>query len=114
MACAVDDLSLSLFHLFIYLEPVSELEERLAQLHVSVPHDRYSESEETSSYSDRHSSPMEDLPSAFQDYIKGMVSRSCDYSVLMLQKCYSICVVFCQFFLALGVEKSSYTLVFIR
>ncbi|KAG7327710.1 hypothetical protein KOW79_009316 [Hemibagrus wyckioides] len=54
-------------------EPVSELEERLAQLHVSVPHDRYSESEETSSYSDRHSSATEDLPTAFQDYIKGMM-----------------------------------------
>ncbi|KAK3533538.1 hypothetical protein QTP70_023316 [Hemibagrus guttatus] len=54
------------------LEPVSELEERIAQHHVSVPHDWSSESEETSGYSDRHSSAMEDLPSAFRDYIKGM------------------------------------------
>lgn len=67
--------SLSHIH-YLFIYPVSELEERLAQLHVSVPHDRYSESEETSSYSDRHSSAMEDLPSAFQDYIKGMVSMA--------------------------------------
>ncbi|KAK2869049.1 hypothetical protein Q7C36_000920 [Tachysurus vachellii] len=61
-------------------EPVSELEERLAQLHVSVPHQRheqYSESEETTSYSDRHSSTSDELPSAFQVYLKGMTrSRS--------------------------------------
>ncbi|XP_026785826.1 centriolar and ciliogenesis-associated protein HYSL1 [Pangasianodon hypophthalmus] len=61
-------------------EPVSELEERLEQLRVSAPHRRhelYSESEETSSYSDRHSSATDELPSAFQAYIKGMTrSRS--------------------------------------
>ncbi|XP_047659970.1 uncharacterized protein hyls1 isoform X1 [Tachysurus fulvidraco] len=64
----------------LFGQPVSELEERLAQLHVSVLHQRheqYSESEETSSYSDRHSSTSDELPSAFQAYLKGMTrSRS--------------------------------------
>lgn len=49
----------------------------MAQLHVAGLHERnelYSESEETSSYSGRHSSATEELPSAFQAYIKGMVS----------------------------------------
>ncbi|XP_072517333.1 centriolar and ciliogenesis-associated protein HYSL1 isoform X2 [Salminus brasiliensis] len=61
-------------------EPASELEERLEQLRVSAPHGRReleSESEETSSYSDRHSSATAELPSAFEAYIKGMTrSRS--------------------------------------
>ncbi|TSS35871.1 Hydrolethalus syndrome protein 1 [Bagarius yarrelli] len=58
---------------------ISELEEHLAYLHVSSPdeqHELYTESEETSSYSDRNSSATEELPSAFQIYIKGM-TRSC-------------------------------------
>ncbi|XP_066504443.1 centriolar and ciliogenesis-associated protein HYSL1 isoform X2 [Hoplias malabaricus] len=56
-------------------EPVSELEERLDQLRVSAPnrqHELYSETDETGSYSDRHSSATEQLPSAFQAYVKGM------------------------------------------
>ncbi|MCI4383715.1 hypothetical protein PGIGA_G00029560 [Pangasianodon gigas] len=77
-----DDPTLSWYqdHLSSEVEPVSELEERLEQLRVSAPHRRhelYSESEETSSYSDRHSSATDELPSAFQAYIKGMTrSRS--------------------------------------
>ncbi|XP_060797709.1 centriolar and ciliogenesis-associated protein HYSL1 isoform X2 [Neoarius graeffei] len=61
-------------------ETVSELEERLAELHMLAPHERhefYSASEEASSYSDTHSSAAEELPSAFHVYVKGMTrSRS--------------------------------------
>ncbi|KAL6469201.1 hypothetical protein MHYP_G00227250 [Metynnis hypsauchen] len=61
-------------------DPISELEQRLDHLRVSASHGRReldSESEETGSYSDRHSSTTEELPSAFQAYIKGMTrSRS--------------------------------------
>ncbi|KAI5101826.1 hydrolethalus syndrome protein 1-like isoform X2 [Silurus meridionalis] len=60
-------------------EPLSELEERLEQLRVSAPHARhesFSETYETSSSSVTHSSTTEELPSAFQIYLKGMRSRS--------------------------------------
>ncbi|KAM9461536.1 centriolar and ciliogenesis-associated protein HYSL1 [Clarias gariepinus] len=61
-------------------EPVSELEQRLEQLQVSAPHEQcesYSESEDTSGYSDRHSSATEELPTAFQVYLQDMTrSRS--------------------------------------
>ncbi|XP_076880771.1 centriolar and ciliogenesis-associated protein HYSL1 [Brachyhypopomus gauderio] len=61
-------------------EPVSELEERLDLLRVSAPRgpcDLDPVSEENGSYSDTHSSATEQLPSAFQAYIKGMTrSRS--------------------------------------
>ncbi|KAI4900588.1 hypothetical protein NFI96_017273 [Prochilodus magdalenae] len=60
---------------FFKHEPLSGLEERLDNLHVSASHERHeldSESEETGSYSDRHSSATEEMPCAFQAYIKGM------------------------------------------
>lgn len=76
MASAVDEHCFPVCF-FLFLEPVSEMEERLDHLRVSAPHarhDSYSESEETGSYSDRRSSATVELPSAFQFYIKGMVS----------------------------------------
>ncbi|XP_053369768.1 uncharacterized protein hyls1 isoform X1 [Clarias gariepinus] len=63
-----------------FRQPVSELEQRLEQLQVSAPHEQcesYSESEDTSGYSDRHSSATEELPTAFQVYLQDMTrSRS--------------------------------------
>lgn len=64
--------------IIFFKETVSELEERLAELHMLAPHERhefYSASEEASSYSDTHSSAAEELPSAFHVYVKGMVSH---------------------------------------
>ncbi|KAF5909920.1 hydrolethalus syndrome protein 1 [Clarias magur] len=56
-------------------EPISELEQRLEQLQVSGA--GYSESEDTSIYSDTHSSVTEELSTAFQVYLQGMTrSRS--------------------------------------
>lgn len=54
---------------------VTELEERLDHMQIGAPRVPYdSESEETENYSDRSSSATDEVPSAFQEYIKGMVS----------------------------------------
>ncbi|ROL44781.1 Hydrolethalus syndrome protein 1 [Anabarilius grahami] len=56
------------------LGTVSELEERLDHMRIGASRVQYdSESDETGSYSDRSSSVTEERPSAFREYIKGMI-----------------------------------------
>ncbi len=58
-----------------FVGTVSELEERLDQMRIGASRVHYdSESEDTGSYTDRSSSVSEEPPSAFHQYIKGMVS----------------------------------------
>lgn len=58
-----------------FVGTVSELEERLDHMRIGASRVQYdSESEETGSYSDRSSSVTEEPPSAFREYIRGMVS----------------------------------------